>query len=428
MDKVEESGSGYEVLTEESAARWLWRLAVARELMGGSGPNEWSVAEVGDGNLNLVFIVQGPHGALVVKQALPYVRCVGEGWPLSARRAWFEWEGLSEQHRHAAGRVPTPIHYDPALFAFAMSYLSPHIILRRGVVEGREYPRAAEHLGEFLARTLYATSVHKPLPTTHEASAERRRQIEFFDQNHVHTITEELFFVDPFTDCSRNRWNSPHLDDVVLELRGDEELKERAEELKVRFLTHKEALLHGDLHTGSVMVSPDDTRVIDPEFAWFGPIGFDVGLLVGNLLLGFFSQAGHADKEGQSHAGGREAYKLWLLDTIRELWRHFVRRFTALWEADREDSDHERREAEAAVEQVWVDTLSYAGSAMIRRIVGLAHALELDAIEDAAVRAQCERRALALGRELVMVSRRPQSALVTVDALCLRAQAIDRQS
>jgi hypothetical protein len=57
---------------------------------------------------------------------------VGEGWPLSARRAWFEWEGLSEQHRHAAGRVPTPIHYDPALFAFAMSYLSPHIILRRG--------------------------------------------------------------------------------------------------------------------------------------------------------------------------------------------------------------------------------------------------------------------------------------------------------
>jgi 5-methylthioribose kinase len=68
MDKVEESGSGYEVLTEESAARWLWRLAEARELLGGSGPSEWSVAEVGDGNLNLVFIVQGPDGALVVKQ------------------------------------------------------------------------------------------------------------------------------------------------------------------------------------------------------------------------------------------------------------------------------------------------------------------------------------------------------------------------
>jgi 5-methylthioribose kinase len=29
------------------------------------------VAEVGDGNLNLVFIVRGPHGALIVKQAPP---------------------------------------------------------------------------------------------------------------------------------------------------------------------------------------------------------------------------------------------------------------------------------------------------------------------------------------------------------------------
>ena len=69
---MEESGSGYEVLTEESAARWLWRLAEARELLGGSGPNEWSVGEVGDGNLNLVFIVQGPHGALVVKQVATF--------------------------------------------------------------------------------------------------------------------------------------------------------------------------------------------------------------------------------------------------------------------------------------------------------------------------------------------------------------------
>jgi hypothetical protein len=66
------------------------------------------------------------------------------------------------------------------------------------VVEGREYPGAAEHLGEFLARTLYATSVHKPRPTTHEASAERLRQIEFFDQNHMHTITGQPSSFPPF--------------------------------------------------------------------------------------------------------------------------------------------------------------------------------------------------------------------------------------
>ena len=37
---------------------------------------------MGDGNLNLVFIVKGPQGGVAVKQALPYVRLVGESWPL----------------------------------------------------------------------------------------------------------------------------------------------------------------------------------------------------------------------------------------------------------------------------------------------------------------------------------------------------------
>ncbi len=45
-------------------------------------------AQVGDGNINFVFIVEGPAGGICVKQALPYVRCVGESWPLTqVRRA-----------------------------------------------------------------------------------------------------------------------------------------------------------------------------------------------------------------------------------------------------------------------------------------------------------------------------------------------------
>ena len=46
--------------------------------------------EVGDGNLNLVFIVEGPAGGVCVKQALPYVRAAGESWPMPLERAFFE--------------------------------------------------------------------------------------------------------------------------------------------------------------------------------------------------------------------------------------------------------------------------------------------------------------------------------------------------
>ena len=68
---------------------------------------------------------------------------------------------------------------------------------------------------------------------------------------------------------------------------------------KYQFMTSMQALVHGDLHTGSIMLTPTDTRVIDPEFALVGPIGFDVGAVIGNLFLAYFAQEGH---EAAPHA------------------------------------------------------------------------------------------------------------------------------
>ena len=76
------------------------------------------------------------------------------------------------------------------------------------------------------------------------------------------------------------------------------------------------------------MVTETDTRVIDPEFAVMGPMGFDVGKVLGNLLLSFFSQRGH-----ERHPGERDAYRAWILATTGEVWDGFSRRFVALWDA-----------------------------------------------------------------------------------------------
>lgn len=42
------------------------------------------------------------------------------------------------------------------------------------------------------------------------------------------------------------------------------------------------------------MVTQDSTQVIDPEFSFYGPMGFDIGAYLGNLILAFFAQDGHA--------------------------------------------------------------------------------------------------------------------------------------
>lgn len=50
-------------------------------------------------------------------------------------------------------------------------------------------------------------------------------------------------------------------------LKKDPAMKRAAIELKTLFLTKVQALLHGDLHTGSVMVTDTDVKIIDSEFA-----------------------------------------------------------------------------------------------------------------------------------------------------------------
>jgi 5-methylthioribose kinase len=114
---------GYVAHSIDSLAGYLAGVpGVARKL--GGGPERWRAREVGDGNLNLVFVVTGPDGAVVVKQALPYLRCVGTSWPLTLDRAWFEYEALVEEARHARARVPAVYHFDRKMALLVMAFKS----------------------------------------------------------------------------------------------------------------------------------------------------------------------------------------------------------------------------------------------------------------------------------------------------------------
>ena len=103
----------------------------------------------------------------------------------------------------------------------------------------------------------------------------------------------QVIFTDPYYDAPHNRHNSPSLDDAAAALRRDAPAKAAAATAKAKFCTSRQALLHGDLHTGSCMVTRDTYYVIDSEFAFCGPMAFDVGKLIANVLLSFFALDGH---------------------------------------------------------------------------------------------------------------------------------------
>jgi 5-methylthioribose kinase len=337
------------------------------------------------------------------------VRAAGPGWPMPPERAHFENAYFRSVAPHVGRSIPGIHHYDPDMHCTVMERLSPHIILRQGLIAGRRYPGVARDIGEYVARACFFTS---------DLAAPFERKIDamalFAANKPLVRITVDLIFAEPYFEAPRNRHTSPQLDAAAAALREDTALKLAAARFGEKFLTQAQALVHGDLHSGSIMVTESDSRVIDPEFAFVGPIGFDLGAFVGNLLLSWYSQPGHA-----TTGDDRRAHETWILDQIKTFWDTFRHRFLALWaEAGRGDvyprAMFSAPQDQAALVQargvyldgLFADMLGFGACKMIRRILGFAHVLDFEAINDPERRARCEKGALRMASELLKAPER----------------------
>lgn len=359
--------------------------------------SELTCQEIGDGNLNLVFHITDTisHNSVIVKQALPYAKIVGESWPLSLERARIEREILQEEYRICPGSVPQVYYYDDELALTIMEDLSDHVIMRKGLIEGNHYPLFPKHIGEFMARTLFYTS-----DLAMDQSLKKEYVKKFVNPDQC-KITEDLIFEEPYRVSERNSY-SPSIEDEAEALRTDSELHLEIAILREKFLTQAQALLHGDLHTGSIFVTSESTKVIDPEFAYYGPMGFDIGAVLANLLLHYVSIPGWITDEAAASAREEE-----LLLMVQDVWTEFEHNFCELWDQDVQDyMARTKGYQELYIAKLLQDSAGFAGSKMIRRIVGLAHVANIDTISDDIMKEQAERKALSIGKNLVKNHRR----------------------
>jgi hypothetical protein len=158
--------------------------------------------------------------------------CPTSAWSATAgrcrlKRSFFEYHALTRQEARAPGSVPAILHFDEGQALIIMEFLSPHIILRRALIEGRQLPNIARDIGLFMARTLFRGS------DLHMAAKDRKADLALFADNvELCDITESLVFSDPYFNAKMNRHTSPQLDGLVAELRADRDLKVEAQRLK----------------------------------------------------------------------------------------------------------------------------------------------------------------------------------------------------
>ncbi len=391
------SEENYRVLDRESLPSYLNEIPAVTDVLGKDVEHE--ITEIGDGNLNFVFRVANAADAskaVIVKQAVPYLRMVGEEWPLGRDRMTYEIRALSLYNEVVPDLVPAIYHADEEMSVLVMEFLGDHAILRLGMIEGVEYPEVAAHIGHFMAETLFRTSALSM------ASEPRRALMDQFTMNaELCKLTEEFIFTFPYMDHESN-YSNPTTDEWAREnIHTDSAFKLDVLGFKDLFLTKADALLHADLHTGSLMVNQDESYVIDMEFAYFGPFGFDVGKVISNFLLCCTSH--------HHHAGG-ESYRNWLLDQIPVIWNTFETRFNELW-LEAGDSamllDGLLTDAEFATHRasfmrnLLQESAGFCACSMTRRTVGIAGVADVRDIEDLDIRSTLEIANLRLAKELM---------------------------
>ncbi len=402
--KDTESASGYRRLTLETVGAYVGATGPLRGIIDGDSLAE--AAEIGDGNLNLVFILKDrARRGLVLKQALPYVRLVGPSWPLPVDRAQREAEALRTYAGFAPDLVPKLYHFDPRLFVVALEDLSDHQVWRSALNAGERHEGVASDLGLFVARLAFHTSAFGLGAEAERAALARSINSE------LRVITEDLVFSEPYVGSPRNSVLRENVKDVQA-LANDAAMVREVGWLKWQFMTEAEALIHGDLHTGSVMVREAgdgrerSTKVIDPEFAFYGPVGFDIGALWANYILA----AARAVALGE---GERAA---WCLGLIGETWDSFYGEFEALWPGVRDDRVFTTATLRQYVDKVKVDSWGFAATKVARRIVGLAKVSDIETLGEP-VRVGAARGALRAARTMAVARHRSPGIEGMVDEI-----------
>lgn len=353
-----------------------------------------SCKEIGDGNLNYVFRLKDETTgkSIIVKQAGEATR-IDKNMKVSTDRGRIEAKILGIQAEYAPGLVPEIYLYDGTMCAMIMEDMVGHKMMRTALMNHEIFPLFADQISTFLVNTLLCTT---DLVMDHK---EKKENVKSFINPDLCEISEDLVFSEPFLNYNeRNNVFPLNTEFVKKELYDDKKLHLEAARLKFEFMNNSQSLIHGDLHTGSVFINKEHTYVFDPEFAFYGPMGYDVGNILANL---FFAWAnGDATIEDQNE---KENFCGWIIDCIADIVDLFIDKFRKVYQ---EKVTDEMAKVDGFMEYylgtVLADTAGIAGLESIRRVVGMANNKDITSIQDEEKRARAERIIITVAKNYVM--------------------------
>lgn len=289
--------------------------------------HDLTIDDMSRGALNAVYRItsrQDGNLSLVLKQALPYVRSAGEMLPLARERMHYEIRAFQEYSANTPSLIPKIYHENEEMSVIVLEDLKTHNLLKDGLIRSVVYPKLSDHISSFLSANLFKTS------SLSLQSPQKRILVDRFNKNsELCEWTERVIF-----PVDSHRMNRRSRQEIGEELYREScfnaaSVQRRLLILKYKFMTQNDALLHGDLCGGAIMVNSSETFIIDPEFAFVGPFGYDLGSIISTLI---FFYVAHKIYDRNS------CYAEWILETLENLYLLFEKKFMQLWLEQQESS------------------------------------------------------------------------------------------
>ena len=355
--------------------------------------DDLTVKEIGDGNINYIFKVENKIDGkfIVLKQADKLLRSSGR--PLDLARSKIEANILRIENNLAPHFVPEIYFYDEIMCVLAMEDISEYKNLRTELVAGKIFPNFADNISEFLSRTLLLTT------DLFMDKFEKKKNVKEFINPELCDISECLVFTEPYdNNKNRNIITTGNEEFVENMLYKNEDLHFAILKLREKFMNYSQALIHGDLHSGSIFINEKGIKIIDPEFSFYGPMAYDVGNVIGNLYFPLYRAKFFMEESKE-----KEEFINWLEKTIFNIPILFSKKCKLLWEKySNEKLLKNNKFMNYYIENIIEDSLAYAGTEIIRRTVGDAKVLELTSLENSEKKLQLEKKLINKAISMIM--------------------------
>lgn len=290
-----------------------------------SAVGEGSLEEDGDGYINYVFRVSDGKWKIILKQARKEGR-VAELTDMSLDRAALEYDYMKLGQVIVPEYMPKLYFYDDENLAFAVEDISHLKIARFQLNKSIMFPKMAAQIADYLARMHFYTSDYYL-----DTETFRKLQIRFSNAK-MRAVFDDMAFGNRDVDGSGKMGFEldPEYADFTRDLVFDPRVVLERYKLRDLYMRKAEVLLHADFHTSNIFVDQDQLKVIDMEYAFFGPAAYDLGYLESHLL----SQCVCAAFRPFASEQERWTFVSYTLATMQHLFEEYCRVFFACWDED----------------------------------------------------------------------------------------------